>query len=105
MIVTVDLSRAPGEVGLEDPGDCGRFHVAARGERDERRLAEALTKAAVGRMEGEDALVEMGAVRRLAEGRVAPGWEQDFDRMVDYAKTKGWVRGDAIQAHVEWEAP
>jgi hypothetical protein len=105
MIITVDLARAPGDVGLRDPDDCNRFHVAARGQRDDRRLADALETARVGRMDGDDVLVDVGAVRRLAEGHVSPGWGQDFDRMLDYAKTKGWLRGDAIQAHVEWEAP
>ena len=105
MIITVDLSRAPGDVGLQEPGDCTRFHVAARGGRDERRLADALSASGVGRVEGSDALVDVGAVRRMAEGRVSPDWGQDFDRMLDYARTKGWLQGDAIQAHVEWDTP
>jgi hypothetical protein len=41
----------------------------------------------------------------MAEGRVAPTWRDDFDRMLAYAKSKGWLQGDAIQAHVEWDTP
>jgi hypothetical protein len=28
-------------------------------------------------------------------------WVDRFGQMLDYARTKGWVPGDAIQAHVE----
>jgi hypothetical protein len=103
MIVTVDLSRDAGDVGLRDPGDCSRFHVAVQGPQDDRRLADALTAAGVGRMDGAEALVDVAAVRRLAEGRVGADWDSEFARMLDYAMSKGWMHGDAIQAHVEWE--
>jgi len=51
-----------------------------------------------------DALIEIGAVRRLADGKVSDGWEADFAAMLEYAKSKGWIdeQGEAIQAHVEW---
>jgi hypothetical protein len=43
----------------------------------------------------------------MAAGRVGAAWQTDFDRMLDYARTKGWLddAGDAIQAHVEWHSP
>jgi hypothetical protein len=46
-------------------------------------------------------------VRAMAGGRVGEGWADGFDRMLDYARGKGWLddAGDAIQAHVEWDAP
>jgi len=34
MIITVDLSGPEGVIGLEDPSDCNRFHLAARGDKD-----------------------------------------------------------------------
>jgi hypothetical protein len=103
MIITVDLSGPEGVVGLDDPSDCKRFHLSAQGEKDESRLARALTEAGVGRIEGGDAFISVDAIRRLAEGRVTAAWDEDFDQMLGYAKTKGWLQGDAIQAHVEWE--
>ena len=105
MIITVDLSGPEAVVGLDDPSDFKRFHLSAHGEKDEVRLARALTDSGVGRLDGGEALIELEAIRRLAEGRVTAAWTDDFDQMVSYAKTKGWLQGDAIQAHVEWEAP
>jgi hypothetical protein len=54
-------------------------------------------------MDGDEALVDVDAVRRLAVGRVGPGWEGDFAAMLDYAATKGWIADDgrAIRAHIE----
>jgi hypothetical protein len=104
MIITVDLSGPEGVVGLDDPSDCKRFHLSARGDdTDQAKLAAALTRSGVGRIEGDDALIQVDAIRRLADGRVTPSWSEDFDQMLDYAKTKGWLQGDAIQAHIEWE--
>jgi len=105
MIVTVDLSGPEAVVGLDEPADCKRFHLSAHGEKDEARLALALTESGAGRLAGSDALIEVAAIRRLAEGRVTPAWAEEFDQMLGYATAKGWLHDDAIQAHVEWEAP
>jgi hypothetical protein len=105
MIITVDLSGSEGVVSLDDPGDCKRFHLSARGDQDQARLGAALAESGVGRIEGADALIEVDAIRRLAAGRVPPEWSGDFDGMLSYAKTKGWLQGDAIQAHIEWDTP
>jgi hypothetical protein len=49
-------------------------------------------------------MIDTAAVRRLASGRVPDGWDDDFQQMLTYAGTKGWLNedGTAIQAHVEW---
>jgi hypothetical protein len=101
VVVHVDVSTEPPAVALEDPEDCTAFSVRARGDRA--RLGAALEGAAVGRMDGDEALVEVEAVRRLAAGRVGPGWEGDFAAMLDYAGSKGWIADDgrSIRAHVE----
>jgi hypothetical protein len=48
-------------------------------------------------------MVEIDAVRRMAQGRVRTGWDQDFAGMLEYARSKGWLdeTGTSIQAHVE----
>jgi len=105
MYVYVDLSSQPPTVTLEEPQDCGRFHVAARGGRSEPGLAAALVAAGVGRGAGDGhAAVAVDAVRRLAGGRVGPTWDADFEAMLSYASGKGWLSpdGNAITAHVEW---
>jgi hypothetical protein len=88
-------------VALGSPEDCKAFSVRARGDRA--RLAGALEAAAVGRMDGDEALIDVDAVRRLAAGRVGPGWDGDFSAMLEYAATKGWIadEGRSIRAHIE----
>jgi hypothetical protein len=99
--VDVDVAAEPPAVVLEDPGDCKAFSVRARGGRA--GLAGALESAAVGRMDGDEALIDVDAVRRLAAGRVGDGWEGDFAAMLGYAEGKGWIadEGRSIRAHVE----
>jgi hypothetical protein len=101
VVVVVDLTTEPPAVALDDPEDCKAFSVRLQGDRA--RLGSALEACGVGRMDGDEALVDVDAVRRLAAGRVGPGWEGDFAAMLDYAATKGWVAEDrrAIRAHIE----
>jgi hypothetical protein len=105
MQVVVDMGTKPATVVLEDPVDCGRFHVSARGGGDAAALDTALRGNDVGTVDGDgDALVDVDAVRRMAAGSVGATWETDFAAMLDYARTKGWVSEDgaSIRAHVEW---
>jgi hypothetical protein len=99
--VDVDLQAEPAVVTLESPEDCRAFAVRARG--DGSGLGAALDASGVGRMDGDEALVEVDAVRRLAAGRVGEGWDADFAGMLAYAATKGWIadEGRSIRAHVE----
>ncbi len=103
MFVAVDLESMPPVVTLEEPDDTTRFHVAVRGGTDPGRLYGALVDAAAGRLEGDDAWISVDAVRRMAAGRVATGWESSLGAMVDYARGKGWFdeAARAIRAHVE----
>lgn len=103
MIIDIDLSGGNPTVQLVEPEDCKRFHVGVRGG-DPGALGAALP-VDVGRLlPSGDALIEIDAVRRLAAGQVPDGWDADFDAMVGYARSKGWLdeRGEAIQAHIEW---
>jgi hypothetical protein len=108
MVIVVDLQQGdPAPVSLRDPDDCGRFHVEVIGPRDDARLGHALVDADVGRVVDEHAFVDIGAVRRMAAGWVGESWADDFEKMVAYARSKGWLdeTGNAIQAHVEWMDP
>ena len=106
MVITVDLSTHDGEIAVESPEDCGKFHVEATGapDGDWARLGHALVDAGVGRVEDDHAFVEVGAIRTLVAGRVGAAWADDFEKMLAYARTKGWLDegGNAVQAHVEW---
>ena len=104
MFVQVDLSTTPPVVTLEEPDDTARFHVLVRGGTDPAMVYGALVDAAAGRLEGDDAWIAVDAVRRMAGGGVATGWDADLGAMLDFARNKGWLddAGHAIRAHVEW---
>jgi len=101
VVIDVDVQAAPPAVALEDPEDCKAFSVRLRGDRA--GLAGALESAGVGRMDGDDALIGVDAVRRMAAGRVPSGWDRDFAAMLDYAERKGWIadEGRSIRAHID----
>jgi hypothetical protein len=104
MFVRVDLGGDPPFVALEDPADCTRFHVEVVNGDDLELASEVLTDAGVGRIdESGAAFVEVVAVRSLAEGRVGSGWLRDFNAMLEFATSKGWMSADGaeIEAHVE----
>ena len=104
MYVGVDLTTTPPTVSLEEPEDMKRFHVAVTGGKDWAMVFGALVDAAAGRLEGEDAYITVDAVRRMAEGRVSDGWDVELDKMIEYAKSRGWYDDSShtIRAHVEW---
>jgi len=105
MQVVVDMNNGPATVALEEPANCGRFHVAVRGNGDAGEVDQALRNNAVGEIDGDgEALVHVDAVRRLATGSVGDTWEGDFTAMLDYARSKGWLSDDGatIRAHLEW---
>jgi hypothetical protein len=104
MYVQVDLGSQPPVVSLEEPDDTKRFHVEVIGGTDVGRLFGALVDAAAGRLDGDDAWIALDAVRRMAAGQVGPDWDERFDAMLEYARTKGWLDEAAhtVRAHVEW---
>jgi hypothetical protein len=105
MFVQVDTTQMPPVVTLEEPDDTKAFHLAVVGGGGDHGLVYgALVDAAAGRLDGEHAWIAVDAVRRMAAGRTGPGWNADFDAMLDDASNKGWVdeTGATIRAHVEW---
>jgi hypothetical protein len=104
MFVLVDLGSHPPVVSLEEPSDTRQFHLAIRGGTDRALVFGALVDAAAGRLEGDDAWITVDAIRRLAAGRVEPGWDDEFATMLDYARANGWLdeATHAVQAHIEW---
>jgi hypothetical protein len=104
VIIDVDLTGDTARLELLEPEDCKRFHVAVRGG-DPSALAAALDAAGAGRLlPSGEALIGAAAVERMAAGRVAEGWADDFAAMLKYAGSKGWLdeTGTQVQAHVEW---
>lgn len=87
------------EVRLDESSDFEGFKVVVKG-------GDASAVETVGRLEDPDtAWIQMEAVRRLAGDAADQQWENGYDAMLAYARTKGWLH-DArreIQAHVEYE--
>ena len=83
MWIEVDLASVPPAVALHEPDDLRSFKVVVR--------------------PAEHAYVSPATVRELAAARAEdPAWVEQFDGMVAYAQSKGWVRDDgAIRAHVD----
>jgi hypothetical protein len=85
------------EVRLDEPSDFKAFKVVVHGD-------DVSAVETVGRMEGPDnAWIQIEAVRKLAGDAADQTWEDGYDAMLAYARTKGWLH-DArreIQAHVE----
>jgi len=79
---------------LVSPEDCKAFHVELRGSGE---------LGAAGRFadDGEHALIDIDWVRQAAAGRVGPDWDAEFEGMLAYAGTKGWIEGSAIKGHIE----
>jgi hypothetical protein len=104
MIIQVDLGPMPPVVSLEEPEVTSQFHVRVVGGDDIRLVFAALVDAAAGRLEDGDAWITVDSVRRMARGRVGPGWDDALATMLDFARSRGWLdeRGNAIKAHVEW---
>ena len=106
MYVEVDLTVDPADVALRDPEDFGSLKVVVR---DTGAGPSALHAAleGVGHLDSHgNALLRTLALKRMAGGLAGdPGWVRSFDRMVDYAATRGWVAlgGSALQAHCEWQ--
>jgi hypothetical protein len=90
-----------GDVDLVDAEDTRAFHVEVRGDDD---VAAALEEAGAGTLadDGDHAHIAIGWVRQHAVG-VGPEWEQEFDAMLDFARTNGWIEegSSSIVAHLE----
>jgi hypothetical protein len=117
MELVVELST--GRVVLADIDEMKRFAVrpvppppgeSLDGDRLE-VLGSALHEHGAGQVGTDgDVLVPTAAVRRLAaeaaldRGRpLGPEWDSGFTAMLDFATTRGWMSGDSIRAHVDWE--
>jgi hypothetical protein len=84
-------------VGLGDVDNFGAFAVVVEGEQD---LGVRL--AGLGVVEGEHVYFDAEAVKGLAGERASGEWGVGFDRMVEFARSKGWVDGAGrVRAHIE----
>ena len=97
MIIAVDAS---GKVSLNEADNFRGFKVVSS-LADKAKLGDALK--AAGRYDGEHAWITKAWL--IQQAPKDPNWKTEFDRMVAFAQSKGWVEGDAIRAHVEVAVP
>ena len=105
MYLEVFLGSAGSTASLQDVGDLRSLKVVVH-PGDGGTLDAALD--GIGRLaETGDAFLEVAALKRLAGAAAQdPKWLAEFDAMVSYAASRGWVddEGQALQAHCEWES-
>ena len=101
MNVIIDLGHNPAHLDLVEPDVFDRFAVVVTGPSDSVRFQAAVSR--IGLAHGSDHVyVEPDAVKALAGERASdPQWLEQFDGMVDYARSKGWSDADGgIRAHL-----
>lgn len=101
MYVELDIANRRSHV--REPDDLERFSVRVSEPAGAEALASALGP--LGQLAASDhAWINIGALR-AASGRVDdPEWSRQFDSMVAYAASKGWVSeaGNELRAHLDF---
>lgn len=97
----VQLSAESARVAEAD--DCTRLHVTTSLPAD--AVDDALRGSGLGRLDTDDGvLLDREALRIRARAVAdAPDWDERWTKMIDYARSKGWLTADgaAVRAHVE----
>ncbi|GGA72923.1 hypothetical protein GCM10011490_24640 [Pseudoclavibacter endophyticus] len=89
------------EVEVVDADDLKALGLASAGHPPQ-KVADALERTGLGRVEGEHAWLSVDALRAGARGDRGDEWVKKFDGMIDYARTKGWVNdAGEVRAHIE----
>jgi hypothetical protein len=90
---------------LVDPEDVRSFSAVCPPELTHDELAASVRRDGLGELLPGDThlMVPVETIRRMAAGRVGPGWPDDLAKMVDYAAGKGWTDedGSRVRAHIE----
>jgi hypothetical protein len=105
MVVWLNVEGGKAETRLDDPDAFDGLKVQVRGATSDAEIAAALGALGVLDANGEDVYLDREELARLAGPKATDeAWRSQFDAMVAYASTKGWVDQEGrIQAHVERE--
>jgi hypothetical protein len=89
-------------VMLCDEDDLTRFSVQVPNGSSDETISSYLMQTGAGRLEGNEAAVSIKWLRQRTASR-SQQWQGDFDRMLAYASSSGWIdpAGDAVIAHIE----
>jgi hypothetical protein len=98
----IDIDTTQGHTKVHDVDDLKRFSVRAADQSDPNALSQTL--APLGHFDADNnAWIDIAALRTASGRSDDPGWTTQYDAMVAYAASKGWVNesGTAIRAHLE----
>jgi hypothetical protein len=98
MIVEV---RADHSVALLEPEETRSFKLVASRDLSEPELARAL--AGIADVVSDHAWVLAQWIREQSGLAASAEWQSAFGKMLDYARSKGWLRAtdEAVRAHIE----
>jgi hypothetical protein len=99
MYLEIDLTQSPASVRLVDADELRSFNVVVH---EAGAGAASRWPDAVARHE-EHAWIRVSALRELAAPTAGPGWDAEFDAMLGFARSRGWLdeEHDAVRGHVE----
>lgn len=102
MYVELHLGAAPSAT-LREPRDFTALHVEVPRGAEEQELGDAARTLGIGQVEGEHVYLSLDGLRALAPPDEE--WVDGFLGMVAYARSRGWVRGDTVRAHLVAREP
>ena len=88
-------------ITLEDPGNFREFHVSMDG--DVAAAVAAFDSRAAASERDNHLWIDIAFVRELAGDAADAEWESQFDGMLAYANSKGWIDEPAnrVEAHIQ----
>ena len=91
-------------VALGDEDDLKRFSVRVPAGCPAELIDSSLLSAGAGRLDGDEAAINVDWLRQNTEAR-SQQWQTDFERMLAYAASKGWMdpAGTVVVAHIDFE--
>ena len=99
MELEINFLQTPARVRLLDPEELRSFAVAVvdSSTRDEGDWPEAVAR------HEEHVWVRIQAIRELAKPQVDAGWDAGFEKVIEFARSRGWVDDEAgaVRGHVE----
>jgi hypothetical protein len=99
--VKVEVTDGSGAVRLLEEAVFTELSVAARGGLDLSRIDAALRQSGAGLMAGAQALISIAWIK--SQATVTREWLAEFDAMLAFAESRGWLaaNGTSVRAHVE----
>ena len=90
---------------LMEANDFTRLHVAAPQSWDATRIDAVLRRAGAGYVHDSNAWLSVDWIAAAEASAADTGWRNDLFKMLDYARSKGWVTLDeaAVQAHIQFD--